>query len=133
MKTQRDSKTRIVALENLKAICERASGFCHTFEVSKVSRSRVHVEYSNPSEYGTPKPMTAVFPAIPNPWDKTGENPYVLIGELMRVLGDNWDGEGWQAFEPVVNGPELFRNGPGDDSAETWQTREEIETAKAGA
>lgn len=125
MQTQADMRVRVVALSNLMAMCERVNGFAHAFEVTKVSRSRVHVTYSNPSEYGTPEPMTAVFPSYPNPFE--AENPYVVLGEIMRVIGDTWNGEGWQAFQPLTDCPQLWRSGA---DATDWATREEIEARR---
>ena len=112
MKTHEDSVYRVVSLDNLAAMCEEASGFCHRYWIEKASRSRVHVGYSNPDEYGNEAPMYAVLPCFPSPWgDRDADNPRVLI-HCMRVIGDSWNGEGWQAFEAVwrftvVNGEAL--------------------------
>lgn len=65
MKTQFDCEIRVVSLANLEAMCAHVSGFCHRFKVEKVTRSRVHVSYSNPDEYGSESPMIAVFPCYP--------------------------------------------------------------------
>ena len=63
MKTQSDQKVRVVSLTNLEAMCNRVSGvMCHRFKVTKVSRSRVHVTYSNEDEWATAHPMIAVYP-----------------------------------------------------------------------
>lgn len=113
MKTQQDSKVRMVALENLKAMCKRVSGVCHRYSVTKVSRSRVHVEYSNPDEYGHEHPMTAVFPCYPSGFGDDAENPRVIL-EYLRIMNDNWDGEGWQAFEILRDCPVLWRNPEGN-------------------
>ena len=111
MKTQQDHNVRVVALVNLEAMCENASGICHRFWIDKVSRSRVHVAYSNPDEYGTESPMVAIFPCYPSGWDGDEDhNPRVVL-DIMRVIGDTWDGEGWQAFEPIVSGPKMYRAG----------------------
>jgi hypothetical protein len=121
METQQDSRERLVALTNLRAMCERISGTCHRYAVVKVTRSRVHVEYSNPDEYGHERPMVAVFPSFPSPWlpgDK--DNPRVLL-DIHRVLHDSWDGEGWQAFTPLLDCPTLWR-GP---NGEGWHTHRE--------
>ena len=102
---------RVVSLDNLVAMCEAASGTCHRYWIEKVSRSRVHVGYSNPDEYGGDAPMYAILPCFPSGWPGDADNPRVLI-RCMRVVGDSWTGEGWQAFEPVwrftvVNGEAL--------------------------
>lgn len=118
MKTQFDHSKRVVSLENLRAMCKHASGMCHRYEVSKITRSRVHVKYSNPDEWGYSHPMTAVFPCYPGGFDN--DNPDIVL-DLVRVLGDNWDGEGWQAFQILLDCPQLFRS-----HALKWETREEI-------
>jgi hypothetical protein len=109
MLNQYDTTTRVVSLENLKAMCSHVSGHGHRFSVTKVSRSRVHVEYSNPDEYGRDHPETAVYPCYPNPALGNGDNPYVVF-DCMRVLNDNKDGEGWQDFEELRECPTLYRN-----------------------
>lgn len=103
MNTQFDWNKRVVSLANLEAMCERVSGTCHTFTVSKVSRSRVYVEYSNPTEYGTPQPMTAIFPCYPAGWDQVA-----IVLDIINVIHDNWHGEGWQAFAPLMDCPVLW-------------------------
>ena len=125
METQQDSKVRMVALSNLIAMCERVSGTCHRFEVTKVSRSRVHVTYSNPDEWGNEfQPMTAVFPCYPSGWHEDIDNPRVIL-EFMRVINDTWDGEGWQAFTILLDCPTLWR----DPESNTWQSHKEIRDA----
>lgn len=126
MKTQQDHTVRIVALENLRAMCDRASGYCHRYTITTVSRSRVHVEYSNPDEYGAEHPMIAVFPCYPSGWPQDStENPRVIL-EIMRVIHDDADGEGWQAFTPILECPVLWR----DSKDGGWQTAQEIEDRK---
>jgi len=124
MKTQSDQKVRVVALENLRAMCKRLSSVCHRFTVSKVSCSRVHVEYSNPNEYGSENPMTAVYPCYPSGWHGDEDNPRVVLDGL-RVINDQWDGDGWQAFEPLVDCVTLWR---GADE-KMWETHAEIRKA----
>ena len=121
MRTQQDHTVRVVALENLSAMCERVSGVCHNYHVSKVSRSRVHIEYSNPDEWANDHPMTAVFPCYPSGWPGDESNPRVVL-DILRVIADSWDGEGWQAFDTLRNCPTLWR----DPDGNTWSTREEI-------
>lgn len=123
MKTQEDSSQRVVALENLRAMCARISGWAHTFEVTSVTRSRVHVTYSNPNEYGSAQPITAIYPAIPYPGEP--DNPRVLL-EIMRTVGHDPDGEGWQSFMQLHDCPTLWRSPEGK-----WRTHGEIR--KAGA
>lgn len=127
MKTQSDQKVRVVSLYNLLAMCKEVSGTCHTFAVVKVSRSRVHVEYSNPDEYGNGHPMVAVYPCYPSVWAGDEDNPRVVL-DMLRVIGDSRDGEGWQAFGPLMDCSQLWR---GQDGA--WQTERAILHAKLGA
>lgn len=117
-KTQRDYPVRVVSLANLKAMCSHVSGTCHRFSVVKESKSRIHVEYSNPDEYGSDNPMIAVFPCFPSGEE---ENPNVVL-EYMRIVGDSWNGEGWQAFEPLRDCPRLWRN----PETNEWKTEAQI-------
>ena len=123
MRTQFDMQKRIVSLENLKAMCEHISGMAHKYEVSKVSRSRVHVTYSNPDEYGNPRPIVAVFAAIPS---AEVENPGIVL-DLLRCIGDQ-DGYDYQAFDQLLYCPTLYRFiGPGwQPNMWEWKTRQQI-------
>lgn len=100
MKTQQDNPVRMLALDNLRAMCEHVSGTCHRYWIEKVSRSRVHVGYSNPDEWANENPMYIVLPSFPSLWPEDKDNPRVLV-EPMRVINDTWDGEGHQAFDPL--------------------------------
>ena len=115
--TQSDSKARVVALTNLRAMCARVSGTCHTFQVIKVSTHRVAVAYSNPDEYGTPHPVTAHYPCYPSPFDSA--TPLVVL-EMVRCTGG--DDESWQAFESLHECQQLFRS---CGSPCEWQTEYE--------
>lgn len=109
-----DARTRVVSIDVLRAMCEHVSGTAHTYSIVKESRSRVHVEYSNPDEYGRAKPMQAVYPCYP------GDNvstPYVVM-DIMRIFNDNWNGEGWQAFTPLQDCPQLFK----DPNSGEWRS-----------
>lgn len=128
MKTQQDHSVRIVALENLRAMCGRVSGMCHNYHVVKVSRSRIHVEYSNPDEYGHDNPMTAVFPCYPSCWPGDEDNPRVVL-DIMRVINDSWDGEGWQAFSTLLDCPQVWR----DPDGKGWSSEREILQDQTGA
>jgi hypothetical protein len=118
MKIQQDHKLRVVALSNLEAMCKRMSGVCHRFSVSRVTENRAYIEYSNPDEYGHASPMTASFPA----WHYSTDHCVVAL-EILKVTKDNWQGEGWQAFQPLLDCPELYRSSP---EATDWQTHKEI-------
>jgi len=121
MKTQFDNSVRIVSLENLRAMCEKVSGICHRYEIESVSANRVKVSYSNPDEYGHSSPMVASFPCYP--CDDTDKEQRAVILEILRVTGDNWGGEGWQAFHPLLDCPELSRGPDG------WTEYEYVVTA----
>lgn len=125
MRTQQDTSVRMVALSNLKAMCERVSGsMCHHFTVSRVTANRVHVTYSNEDEYAVEHPMTAVFPCYPSAWLEDKDNPRVVL-DILRVLHDNWHGEGWQAFSILLDCPTLWHDGTEKD----WQSHREIRAA----
>jgi len=119
METQQDCNVRMVALANLRAMCERASGICHRYEVAKVSRSRVHVTYSNPDEYGSEHPITAIYPCFPSGWSNDAENPRVLLHGLRYSGGDEY---AYQAFDMLESATTLWRSV--DDGA--WLTHAEI-------
>ena len=117
MKTQSDSKMRVVSLENLKAMCEERSGcYCHKYWIEKVSRSRVHVGYSNEDEYANSHPMYAVFPCYPNGFQDNKDNPNVVL-DFLNIVHDYEDGEGWQNFTYLLDCPVLWR----DPENDTWK------------
>ena len=128
MITQSDTKLRVVALSNLEAMCARTSGTCHRYAVEKVTPNRVHVSYSNPDEWGNPHPMTAVFPAWP--CDCRDKDARDVALTILDVKHDNWSGEGWQAFQPLLDCPQLWRR---TADADEWKTAEEWEAEKARA
>ena len=122
MTTQQDSKVRLVALENLKAMCAHVSGWAHTYQVTKITRSRVHVEYSNPDEYGNARPMTAVFPAYPSNWPQDGaDNPRVVL-DPIRMYGHSPD---WQDFYLLESCPSVWRDYP-QPNVERWESHSAI-------
>lgn len=137
MNTQFDYTARIVSLDNLTAMCARISGHSHTYTVSKVSRSRVHVEYSNPDEYGNPHPVTAVYPCFPSDnRTATGNgdtgNPSVVLDALC-YLGDS-DGYAYQAFYTLIDCPTLWRRvGFTNPTAEIWESHADILARMPGA
>lgn len=109
--TQQDSEVRIVALANLRAMCEYISSpMTHRFKIEKVTRSRVHVSYTGPyfDEFGyegNDVHVVAVFPCYPSAYsvphhshtlileDGTEEdvtlddtkNPRVVL-DILRIL-----------------------------------------------
>ncbi len=121
MKTQFDSKIRVVALANLNAMCKRTSGVCHRYTVTKVTPNRVHVTYSNPDEYGNESPITAEFPAYPSDFDGK-DNPTVVL-HIVRLTGARGDSEAWQSFCPLLDCPPLWRSPK--YGADEWKTAEE--------
>jgi hypothetical protein len=117
---QFDHQQRVVSLENLRAMCKRISGICHRYSIAKVSQNRVYVEYSNPNEYGTEYPVTAVFPCYPNDKDNT-----CVVMDILKVFCDNsLSKDGWQFFDLLMDCPHLWRN---PEDSKVWRTTEEIE------
>lgn len=135
MKTQQDTQVRMVALENLTAMCWRISDTCHRFQIIKITSTRCHVQYSNPDEYGNPSPVVAVFPVIPSGWaDDKGQslqypdpNPRVFLCAL-RYTGGRPEDESWQAFEQLYDCPTLWRT-THMNGKETWRSHLEIRHA----
>jgi hypothetical protein len=128
MKTQQDNQVRLVALENLHAMCERVSGVCHRYRVERVTKTRVHVSYSNPDEYGSECPLVVVFPCYPSSFPDDKDNPRVIL-DVVRVYGgrDSFDRDSAaDTFYELMHEPVLWRN-PTDGK---WSTEEEIK-AKA--
>lgn len=96
---------------------DHGCGTVHVYRVEAVSRTTAYVEYTNPTEYGTPQPMTAVLPLY---WQD--DTPHVVF-HILRVIRDNWNGEGWQAFTALLDCPVLWRSAP---DATDWRTEDEI-------
>jgi hypothetical protein len=119
MTLQFDMPIRTVSIDNLKAMCARVSGICHTYKIVRESKHNVYVEYSNPDEWGTPHPMTAVFPLV----NLEGVNHVFLT--YRHIMHDYPDLQGWQNFEILITCPELYRHKI--QEREVWATRAEIE------
>jgi hypothetical protein len=130
MKTQQDNPVRVVALENLIAMCARNSGVCHRYRVERITKTRVHVSYSNPDEYGNERPLVVVFPCYPSGWPQDGaDNPRVVL-DIVRVYGgrDSYDREGAaDTFYLITNAPVLWR----DPATSKWETEEQIKERQA--
>ena len=119
---QADHTVRIVALSNLRAMCDHVSGVAHRYWVEHVKEHRVRVGYSNPDEYGTDNPMFAEFPAFVD--HSFGQaTTYVILGHMLRVINDTWNGLGDQAFEPITDCPVLWRS----PQTGEWKTRQEVQ------
>ena len=128
MQIQCDHKERVIALTNLIAMCEDISSVCHRYHVSNITGRYIYVEYSNPNEYGIESPMVAVFPRLPDfpTWGNGSEKTPMLLLDIHDVKHDNWDGEGWQAFIPLLDHVPMYRD-PNDG---TWKTEKQIEEEK---
>ena len=88
-----NSQYRVVDIETLKDACKAVSGTCHRFWVERETKNRVYVAYSNPDEYARETPMD---------WNTMfGKKTAHIVLDFADVQHDNWDGEGWQAFEPI--------------------------------
>ena len=124
MKTQFDSQIRVVSLENLKAMCERVSGVCHRYAVSKIGPTRVRVAYSNPDEYANESPIEAEFPCYPSDFDGQ-DNPSVVL-HMVRLIVARGDTKAWQSFQPLLDCPQLWRTP--HYGADKWQTAKECKT-----
>ena len=108
MKLQFDHELRIVSPDNLRAMCAYASGMCHTYKVEKVTKNFAWVTYSNPSEYGTPRPVTALFPVIPY----SKESAVVLT---IHEIKNETDSEDWQYFNVIIDAEFMMFRNPQDD------------------
>lgn len=115
---QFDHKLRIVSLPNLEAMCERVSSMCHRFYVESVKGKYARIEYNNPDEWGYSHLIVALFPII----DYGGTIGVIL--DINKVLYCGADCEDWQAFEQLIDCPELWRK---NSEATDWHTKEEIE------
>jgi len=115
METQQDNNVRMVALANLKAMCEHISGVCHRYWIEEVTEHTVKVGYSNPDEYANEDPTYAVYPCYPSTWTDDEENPRVIL-DMLDCEHDEDNPEAWQAFDAIIDCPPLYRN-PADD---TW-------------
>jgi len=83
-------KVLAVTLDKLEEACEAISSVAHRWTVepptAKRGISRVTVEYSNPDEYGFPRPIRATFIAV---YHDSLENWVVFLNSLgcTRVSG----------------------------------------------
>ena len=106
-------------------MCKRQSGVCNRFWVESVSKNRCRVGYSRPDEYGSDDPVYVEFAVLPG-YDRTRDkdNPRVIIGEALRIIGGSDDYDPIQYFEPIMDGETLWR---GSSGVGDWKTAKEIE------
>lgn len=108
MSIQADDEIRVVALSNLRAMCEYVSGVCHRWHVSRITKSRVYVTYTNPDEYGTEHPVTAAFPCYPSGFAK-GDDGLLIVLDVVKVTSGRDEYDPVQFFWPIIDGPKMFR------------------------
>ena len=65
VKLQGDDTVRRVHENNLRAMCDNASGMSHTYTLD-IGKTRAAITYSNPDEYGWSAPYTVRFPIAPD-------------------------------------------------------------------
>lgn len=113
MRIQQDHKVRVVACDNLRAMCAEISGMAHRYEVTRLTPHRVYVTYDNPDEWGFTHPITVAFPSYPQPkvWDPDGDNPNVVL-DAVRYIGCPEHEDPYQLFYPLWSCPVLRRTGP---------------------
>lgn len=106
---QFDSAVRVVSVENLKAMCDQVSSVSHKYWVEPPTKAGqfVRLTYSNPDEHAHWHRMTAWLPRFFH-----GKAELVVL-MVVNVVHDNWEGEGWQAFETVLSYPALYRDRQG--------------------
>lgn len=78
MRRQGEFKIRAVYADNLRAMCDRASGWSHNYKV-EVGKTRATIVYSNPDEYGSPNPIEFRFPIVPDQFGGETDNPVVIL------------------------------------------------------
>ena len=88
---------KAMTITEIATVCRAISGVCHVYKIEKVTRRRVCVSYSNPNEYGTPRPIRAYFPIVlftPNNDQQT-----IACLEFAHYAGA---GDDWQAFHALT-------------------------------
>lgn len=127
--THSDTHVRVVSFANLQAMCRRISRVCHVYAARLANKrgERVHVSYTGPrfDEVGYQEPDHMIVAVLPAYGDSA--NPNVIL-DILNVLYDDTDGEGWQSFDPLMECPTLW---PEDHLREDtkWRSRKEIDQA----
>lgn len=122
MQTQQDYPIRVVALENLNAMCAYITTPTHRWYIEKISRSRVHIGYYYPrfNEHGyemSDGETVFVLPCYPSSWPGDTDNPRVVM-HCLRTLGDP---EGEEDWDRLTDAPVMYR----DPTDNTWDTKTE--------
>lgn len=122
MKTQFNWLVRVVALENLEAMCDECSGGAYEFGIVKTTPHRVYVRCSGFDGIDRqPPPIAAVYPCYQLP-DDPGEVSVVL--DPIRYTGDRAD-EAFRAFD-ILTDCAMYYNTDWQCWAEDPRTREEL-------
>lgn len=91
-------------------LCAFHSGMCHRYAIESVTRNRVKISYSNPNEYGTPRPIYAYFPIVLyQHGNDQGTIACVTFGHYTGA------GEDYQAFDVIRYGRVTW-----DAAAQSW-------------
>lgn len=103
-----DTKSRVVSIDVLKAMCDHISGTCHRFSVDepKSTARFVKVYYSNPDEYGNDHPVAACYPIFNHRMFSAVETLVVL--HAARYVGCK--DEEWQAFDQLLDCEHMVYN-----------------------
>jgi hypothetical protein len=114
---QMDVKMRVVALSNLRAICEHESTTTKHYSVDSVSDKRVKVSFNNPDEYGIDFPFVAEFPCYPFP--HFGTDDIAIVLDAIRIYRSGHTSDLWKdyehiLFEPIIDAPKLVRRPDGE-------------------
>lgn len=108
LKSYTDHMVRVVSFEALDAMCEYVSGVSHKFCPVKLTARYCYIQYENPDEYGTPDPVTAVYPLYRE--EIGGETMICVVLDLVKVLNNDEAGTMWQVFERLTTCPTLYRD-----------------------
>lgn len=109
MKPYIDHQVRVVSFEALDAMCEHISSPpCHVYRPVRVTKQYCYIEYSNPNEYGTPDPVTAVYPVYRQ--DICGQTMWCIVLDMVRIVNNDEGDTMWQAFECLRSCPTLHRD-----------------------
>lgn len=110
---------RIVSADQLRAMCDRASGTAHTFALD-MGKTRATITYSNPDEYGSARPFALRLPII-----QAFGAPQVVLQHASEAgpgLDEHDRDACYQAVDAaVLSAPDLY---PVPDSSD-WETMHE--------
>ena len=126
-KTSYDTKTRVVSVDQLIAMCDHASGVAHKFYVVMEHSNKIWIGYNNPDDQLNDDPVSVAFPIYRlGVKSLTGQRVRVVVLDIVDARNDPRQ-EAFDMFAPLIECPRLWYGFDG-----VWKAAPESKKAPGG-